>query len=81
MLSDAERAAIAAEPERFLAHWTLKEAYAKATGLGLHSELRRLTIDLDRGVPGWQVTHLRPTPVHHLAVALRPRRDLRMHWL
>jgi 4'-phosphopantetheinyl transferase len=86
----AERAVLEALPEalrsqHFLTCWTLKEAYAKARGLGLALPLRHygfvvdgdaIRIDItdpghrDAG-EGWQFASLRPTPAHTLAVALR----------
>ncbi|GAA5940905.1 holo-[acyl-carrier-protein] synthase [Sporobolomyces koalae] len=59
-LTEKERFAIEAipDPETKLRHalalWTLKEAYVKATGQGLHCDLSRLgfELDLSKNVPG-----------------------------
>jgi 4'-phosphopantetheinyl transferase len=70
--------------ERFLAAWTAKEAYLKARGLGIAGRLAAVALELGGGPPrlalggaleddarAWQLALLRPTPRHHLAVALR----------
>ncbi|HZP42167.1 MAG TPA: 4'-phosphopantetheinyl transferase superfamily protein [Candidatus Binatia bacterium] len=69
---------------RFLALWTLKEAYAKVRGLGLTLGLRRVRFGIDRtgrvraafapgaGRPGrWSFALVRPTSGHLMAVAAR----------
>lgn len=79
-LPEAER------PARFLDYWTLKEAYIKARGMGLSLPLDGFSIQLDSLRPGirftpaidddpdaWQLVRLRPTPRHHLALAVRRR--------
>jgi 4'-phosphopantetheinyl transferase len=79
----AERAAFAATPasrrgERFAAIWTLKEAYAKALGLGLALELERIGFDL--GPPriaegadeaSWHLECIAPTTDHRAAICAR----------
>ena len=68
----------------FFELWTLKEAYAKARGFGLalplasysfeprSSEVRvRCAPEVDGDPDGWRFEHLRPTPLHALAVAAR----------
>jgi len=81
-------AAGAERHERFLAYWTLKEAYLKARGLGLRIPLAQVAFALE--APGrpraafgprveddpssWQFALERPSPRHLLAVAVR-RRD------
>jgi len=67
---------------RFLASWTLKEAYLKARGLGLGVDLRALGFAIDPPRPdfapavgddpaAWHFEQWRPTPDHVLAVAVR----------
>jgi 4'-phosphopantetheinyl transferase len=70
---------------RFLEYWTLKEAYIKARGMGLAIALEQFSFELVPGKPievrfdarlgdeeaAWQFAHLRPTPDHLLAVAVR----------
>jgi 4'-phosphopantetheinyl transferase len=84
----------AAQPERFLEYWTLKEAYLKARGVGLSLPLDCFSIDLrpeppigisfaaslDDDPAAWQFAQFRPTPRHVLAVAVRrpPGEDLRI---
>jgi 4'-phosphopantetheinyl transferase len=79
----AERAALAATPaagrsERFTAIWTLKEAYAKALGLGLAFDLDRIGFEL--GPPriaegadaaSWHLECSAPTAEHRAAVCAR----------
>ncbi|RMD84625.1 MAG: 4'-phosphopantetheinyl transferase superfamily protein [Candidatus Dadabacteria bacterium] len=80
-LSDAERRG------RFFALWTLKEAYAKAVGIGLALGLHRVQFFFDQGaiVPAfapelrehgraWQFTLTRPAPDFFLALAVRKER-------
>jgi 4'-phosphopantetheinyl transferase len=60
--------------------WTLKEAFAKATGLGLYQRFGDVGFTLDpprfASIPPacaghWWLTQMRPTPAHVLAVAVR----------
>jgi 4'-phosphopantetheinyl transferase len=81
-LSDLDTRAAETRRDRFLAYWTLKEAYVKARGPGL--PLRQLSFSLsgerirvESTAPGddvagaWQFASLRPTPRHLLALAVR----------
>jgi 4'-phosphopantetheinyl transferase len=72
-------------PVRFAEIWTLKEAYAKARGLGLalpfesfavSAEPPRL-IDADESAR-WQVLSLSPTATHRAAVCIRSERQPRV---
>ena len=84
--SDRERASLDAmaeteRHERFLALWTLKEAYVKARGTGLTLPLRSISFAMGDAGPGevsfngiddearWMFAHTRLEPRHLLAVA------------
>lgn len=62
--------------------WTLKEAVAKATGLGLHQRFGEFGFTLDpprfaRAPPcagHWWLAQMHPTPAHVVAVAVRSTR-------
>ena len=89
-LSPTEARTIRALPpearrDRFLAHWTLKESYLKACGLGLSVPLQDLSFHIDEG-PGvrvsfeptvrddpasWQFLCVAATSEHPMAVAVR----------
>jgi 4'-phosphopantetheinyl transferase len=72
------------QPDRFLAYWTLKEAYIKARGKGLAIPLHHFSFHLDEGgdvrisfdpaldddPDRWTFTRTRPSERHQLAVAL-----------
>ncbi len=71
--------------QQFYAIWTLKESYIKARGMGLAIALDQFWFDLERGpqpiieidsrlddsAETWQFERQRPTPDHHLALAIR----------
>ena len=73
-----------AQLEYFFQHWTLREAYVKARGIGIHFPTRKLffrvdtensvcvefTPDIDDQNQNWQLQLLRPTPQHIAAVAI-----------
>lgn len=87
--SRAEAAALRAlppeaQPERFFAYWTLKEAYIKARGLGLALPLSAFSFDLDGdGIriafdariddepAAWQFARRALSPEHACAIAQR----------
>jgi 4'-phosphopantetheinyl transferase len=91
-LTPAEQHALSGLPparrvEAFVRHWTLKEAYAKARGLGMSLPFNEIGFDLDgatallRGdADGWQFAQWTPTDQHVAAVALRRDggKDLRL---
>ena len=65
----------AEQPTRFFELWTLKEAFAKATGLGLSQSLDATSFSLvndgsiDCVVP-YHFTLYAPLPTHRLAIAV-----------
>ena len=90
VLSRSELSALRALPpgerqRRFFEYWTLREAYAKARGVGLSLPLRELTFRVDPtcgvrahfGAPvgddpaAWQFALFRPSVHHVLAVSVR----------
>jgi 4'-phosphopantetheinyl transferase len=89
-LSSSEKAAVAALPPPeartlFFGLWTLKEAYAKAQGLGLRLPFDAASFHIAPGAPpavsfapghgedarGWQFALLEPRPGYQLAVGAR----------
>ena len=89
-LAPAELGALYSEPEvrrreRFFRHWTLKEAYLKARGLGLTIPLSQVAFDFEGSGPirmsldaeladdpdHWQFELERPSPRHVFAVGVK----------
>lgn len=97
VLTDAERAELAAapsaeRPERFYRHWTLKEAYAKARGLGLQLDLQTVSFGLGSAghiaarLPAgddsdaWTFLQRSVVPGHVLAAAVRTGERGLLRW-
>lgn len=75
----------ATQPEFFFGHWTLKEAYAKARGMGLALPVKEICLDfagasptmsftgaIDDDASRWRLWSLRPTEEHLVGVAAAP---------
>ncbi|TPK20107.1 4'-phosphopantetheinyl transferase superfamily protein [Mesorhizobium sp. B2-5-9] len=73
------------QPEFFFAHWTLKEAYVKARGMGLSLPVQEICLDIASSPPTmsfagaidddparWRLWTLRPTVEHIVGVAAAP---------
>lgn len=90
VLAPAELAKIAAAPDTerptlFCRYWTLKEAYAKALGLGISLafdcvafELYEGSARLHSGSDEWYFAQWLPTPTHTVATAVRARGPVRL---
>jgi 4'-phosphopantetheinyl transferase len=93
--SQEERAALAELPpssqvEAFYHTWTQKEAFIKATGMGLKQALEDFSVSVDPGKPGkllsikgnrdrlsnWKMTCFKPEEGLHVAVCIRSKADL-----
>lgn len=77
--SDTER------PMLFCRYWTLKEAYAKALGLGMSLAFDRIPFELFEGSARlhdqsdeWHFEQWSPTPTHTLATAVRATGSVRL---
>jgi 4'-phosphopantetheinyl transferase len=81
-IADIERLPEDQQSHRFLTHWTLKEAYLKARGLGISVQLADLEFSLDGAYPtiafrsslegtdpAWAFALFQPTPRCLLSVA------------
>ena len=76
----------------FFERWTLKEAYAKARGVGLAIDLQRFGFDLGSGGPSlqcaadfddpaaWQMYTFTPAEGYRAAAAVRCRREANVEW-
>lgn len=78
VLSPREAQALAsmpaeARPRRFLEHWTMKEAWLKATGTGLRVSPSSVEVDADCD-PRWRVRLVEACPDHAMALVW-PRLD------
>lgn len=83
--TEAEQRALARSPDRFLEFWTTKEAFLKATGLGLSGGLRSIDCaglsephggwHTSAAHPGWRFRQLRPQPGFAGAVAVEGTPD------
>ena len=90
VLAPSELSAFAAvadtkHPTLFCRYWTLKEAYAKALGLGMSLAFDRTAFDLHEGfarlhahTDEWHFEQWSPTPTHTLATAIRARGSVRL---
>jgi 4'-phosphopantetheinyl transferase len=83
-LTMLKRLPAAQQPLRFYEHWTIKESYLKARGIGLSLPLKDISVDLggesprlclDPGIgddpESWQVALFHPSPSHVVAATVR----------
>jgi 4'-phosphopantetheinyl transferase len=84
--ADLRGLAASSRQERFFEYWTLKEAYAKARGMGMSLPFDRFSFELTPGQPprvsfspalrdnaeNWQFELGTPTEQHRLGVAVGP---------
>jgi 4'-phosphopantetheinyl transferase len=90
VLAPAELARITAAPDSerpilFCRYWTLKEAYAKALGLGMSLAFERIAFELEEGIARlqdhseeWYFEHWSPIPTHTVAIAIRSREPVHL---
>jgi 4'-phosphopantetheinyl transferase len=90
VLAPAELARIAAAPDSersilLCRYWTLKEAYAKALGLGMSLAFEKIAFELYEGIARlhghsdeWYFEHWSPTPTHTVAIAIRTREPVHL---
>jgi 4'-phosphopantetheinyl transferase len=90
VLAPSELGRIAAAPDTeraklFCRYWTLKEAHAKALGLGMSVAFDKIAFELCEGFAHlrahsneWHFAQWAPTSTHILATAVRTRKPVRL---